>query len=72
MIPYQIGTGQILPDGSINWSTGEARITLTVFMLHVPLALMAIKVIRDRYDPNNARNRKILQRALVKESAGGG
>ena len=68
VIPYQIGTGQISPDGSVNWNTGEALITLTIFMLHVPLALMAIKVIRDRYDPRSNRNKKILRRALLKEN----
>ena len=71
VIPYQVGTGQILPDGSVNWNTGEAMITLGVFLLHVPLALMAMKVIRDRYDPKNRRNEKILRRALLKENAGG-
>jgi len=67
VIPYQIGTGQISPDGSVNWNTGEALITLTIFMLHVPLALMAMKVIRDRYDPRSNRNQKILRRAFLKE-----
>jgi hypothetical protein len=70
VIPYQIGTGQISPDGSVNWNTGEALITLTIFMLHVPLALMAIKVIRDRYDPRSDRNQKILRRALLKGKKG--
>jgi hypothetical protein len=37
VVPYQIGTGEILHDGSVNWNTVEALITLTVFMLHVPL-----------------------------------
>jgi len=69
VIPYQIGTGQISPDGSVNWNTGEALITLTIFMLHVPLAVMAIKVIRDRYDPRSKRNQKILRRAFLKENA---
>jgi sodium/pantothenate symporter len=67
VIPYQIGTGGISPDGSVNWNTGEALITLTVFMLHVPLALMAMKVIWDRYDPRSNRNQKILRRALLNE-----
>jgi sodium/pantothenate symporter len=62
VIPYQIGTGEILPDGSVNWNTAEALITLTVFMLHVPLALMAMKVIWDRYNPQTKRNQKILRR----------
>ncbi|RLA33799.1 MAG: sodium:solute symporter family protein [Gammaproteobacteria bacterium] len=70
VIPYQIGTGQISPDGSVNWNTGEALITLTVFMLHVPLALMAMKVIWDRYDPRSNRNQKILRRASLKQNKG--
>ncbi len=66
VIPYQRGTGELLPDGSVNWDTPEALITLTVFVLHVPLALLAVKVIRDRYDPENARNRNILRRAKLR------
>ena len=69
VIPYQVGTGQISPDGSVNWNTGEALITLTVFMLHVPLALMAMKVIWDRYNPQSSKNQKILRRALLEEKA---
>jgi len=71
VIPYQIGTGQISPDGSVNWNTGEALITLTIFLLHVPLALMAMKVIRDRYDPRSKRNQKILRRANEKSQLPG-
>jgi sodium/pantothenate symporter len=66
VIPYQVGTGEILPDGSVNWTTGEALITLAVFVLHVPLALMAMKVIWDRYNPQTKRNQKILHRARLK------
>ena len=69
VIPYQIGTGEILHDGSVNWNTVEALITLTVFMLHVPLALMAMKVIWDRYNPETKINQKILHRASLKEKA---
>ena len=68
VIPYQIGTGQISADGSVNWNTGEALITLTVFMLHVPLALMAMKVIWNRYNPQSKSNQKILRRALKRTS----
>jgi sodium/pantothenate symporter len=67
VIPYQIGTGEILPDGSVNWATSEALITLTAFLLHVPLALMAIKVIWDRYNPQTSKNQEILRRAHLKE-----
>jgi sodium/pantothenate symporter len=63
VIPYQVGTGEILPNGSVNWATGEALITLTVFLLHVPLALMAMKVIWNRYNPHARHNQKILYRA---------
>ena len=66
VIPYQIGTGEVLPDGSVNWATGEALITLSVFALHVPLALMAVKVIWDRYNPQTKRNQKILRRARLR------
>jgi sodium/pantothenate symporter len=67
VIPYQIGTGEILPDGSVNWNTTEALITPTVFILHVPLALMAMKVIWDRYNPQTKRNQQILRRARLKD-----
>jgi len=67
VIPYQIGTGEISPDGSVNWNTGEALISFSAFVLHVPLALMAMKVIWDRYNPHSKRNQKILRRALLKE-----
>jgi len=68
VIPYQVGTGEILPDGSVNWATGEALIILAVFIVHVPLALMAMKVIWGRYNPQTKRNQKILSRAHLKES----
>ncbi len=64
--PYQLSTGELLADGSINWSTGEALITLTFFMLHVPLALMVMKVIRDRYNPSSNTNQKILRKASLR------
>jgi sodium/pantothenate symporter len=70
VIPYQIGTGEILPDGRLNWNTAEALISLTAFALHVPLALMAMKVIWDRYDPQTKRNRQILRRARLKDETG--
>ncbi len=66
VIPYQIGTGEILPGGSVNWNTGEAIISLTVFFLHVPLALLAMKVIWGRYNPKTKKNREILRRAHFK------
>jgi sodium/pantothenate symporter len=67
VIPYQIGTGEILPDGSVNWDTPEAVITLAAFILHVPLALLAMKVIWGRYSPLTKKNQEILRRAQLKE-----
>lgn len=63
VIPYQSGTGELLADGSVNWNTPEALITLTVFALHVPLALMAMRVIWTRYSPATPQNRKRLRRS---------
>lgn len=70
VIPYQIGTGEILPEGSVNWDTMEALISLSAFVLHVPLALMSMKVIWDRYNPNTKRNQRILRWARLKDKAG--
>ena len=65
VVPYQIGTGEILADGSVNWNTPEALISLSAFALHVPLALLAMKVICGRYNPKTRRNREILRRARL-------
>lgn len=67
VIPYQTATGEIRPDGALNWNTPEALITLTIFMLHVPVALLVIKVIRDRYSPGKQENQEILRRARLTE-----
>ena len=67
VIPYQIGTGEILSGGSVNWATGEALIALSAFFLHVPLALIAMRVIWGRYNPQTRSNQKILHRARLKE-----
>ncbi|MBT8054178.1 MAG: sodium:solute symporter family protein, partial [Gammaproteobacteria bacterium] len=65
VVPYQIGSGEILADGSVNWNTPEALISLSAFVLHVPLALLAMKVIWGRYNPESRRNREILRRARL-------
>ena len=69
VIPYQIGTGEILPNGWVNWHTTEALITLTVFMLHVPLALIAMKVIWNQYHPESRRNQRLRRRARSKSAS---
>jgi Na+/proline symporter len=49
VIPYQTGAGKLLPDGSIDWFSGEALLAMSWAVLHVPLGIMSIKVIRNRY-----------------------
>ncbi|MDA0707299.1 MAG: sodium:solute symporter family protein [Proteobacteria bacterium] len=49
--PYQSATGTLLPDGSLDWFTGEAILALCWFALYVPLGVFAISVIRKAYGP---------------------
>ncbi len=49
--PYQSATGMLLPDGSLNWFTGEAILALSWFALYVPLGVFAIRMIRKAYGP---------------------
>ena len=49
--PYQRGAGQLMPDGSIDWSTGEALISFTWALLYVPLGIIVWFVIRRSYSP---------------------
>jgi Na+/proline symporter len=53
VIPYQAGTGQLLPDGSVNWSGTEALFAFGPAMLFVPLGLVSALVIWRRYRPLN-------------------
>jgi sodium/pantothenate symporter len=61
ILPYQRGTGQILPDGSVNWWTGEALLTLSWPLLYISLGLITYRIIRRSYSPgakqlNNAES----------------
>jgi hypothetical protein len=49
--PFQEARGQLSPDGSINWFTGEAILTISWFFLYVTLGLFAARVIRGSYSP---------------------
>ena len=49
--PFQEARGELLPDGSINWFTGEAILAMSWFFLYVTLGLFAAKVIRGSYSP---------------------
>lgn len=66
--PYQVGTGEIHADGSVNWATPEALITLSFAAVHVPLALLAMRVIWNRYHPAAPGNRATLRRARAREA----
>jgi hypothetical protein len=49
--PYQRGTGELLADGSINWLTGEALLSLSWALLYIPLGLITLRIIRAHYSP---------------------
>ena len=49
VIPYQRGMGELLADGSVNWSHGEALIVLAVPLLFVPLGVISANIIKRRY-----------------------
>jgi len=51
VIPYQTAMGQLLVDGGVDWSRGEALLALSAAALHVPLGLTAAIVIKRRYSP---------------------
>jgi hypothetical protein len=54
MGPYQRGSGQLLPDGSINWAGAEAWFVFGPGLLFVPLGLISTWVIWRRYRPLDA------------------
>jgi Na+/proline symporter len=51
VIPYQRGTGEILPGGGVNWSGIEAWFAFGPALLFVPLGLVSALVIWRRYRP---------------------
>jgi sodium/pantothenate symporter len=51
VIPYQRGTGQLLPSGDVNWSGTEALFALGPAILFVPLGLVSTLVVWRRYRP---------------------
>ena len=53
--PYQRGAGKLLPDGSIDWATGEAILSITWPFIYVPLGIIVWKVIRSSYSPGAQR-----------------
>lgn len=49
--PYQIGAGVIAVGESIDWSGLEPWFVLGPLVIHVPLGVVAWRVIRKRYTP---------------------
>jgi sodium/pantothenate symporter len=56
--PFQEARGELSPDGSIDWFTGEAILALSWFFVYVTLGLFAAKVIRGSYSPVRHGSRK--------------
>lgn len=56
VIPYQTGTGQLLADGSIDWSKGEAILAITWAVLYIPLGVISANIIWRRYSPSAKRS----------------
>lgn len=54
--PYQRGTGQLAADGSIDWATGEAILSVSWAFIYIPLGIIIWQVIRSSYSPG-ARQR---------------
>ncbi|MBT5073704.1 MAG: sodium:solute symporter family protein, partial [Kordiimonadaceae bacterium] len=67
VIPYQTGAGKLLADGSIDWFSGEALLAMSWALLHIPLGIMSIIVIRKRYSSGaRVRNRSMSNEELNK------
>ena len=49
--PFQQARGELMPDGSIDWFTGEAVLAISWFFLYVTLGFFAARVIRGSYSP---------------------
>ena len=51
--PYQRATGTLMPDGSLNWLTGEVAMALAWSLLYIPLGVFAMWFLRRAYSPKN-------------------
>ena len=53
--PYQHGTGELMPDGSINWQMGEAWFGISSSFVYIPLGIFAAIMIWRSYNPALAK-----------------
>jgi sodium/pantothenate symporter len=51
VIPYQTALGQLLPDGTVDLSTGESVLAMLTAPVYIILALIVTKVVWTRYSP---------------------
>ena len=49
--PYQLGTGQLLPDGSVNLLAGESIMAMLTAPVYIVLGLIVARVVWNRYRP---------------------
>ena len=54
VIPYQTGVGQLLADGSVNLTTGEAILAMLSAPVYIILGLVVAKVVWSRYSPTHS------------------
>jgi sodium/pantothenate symporter len=55
VIPYQKGTGGLMPDGSVNLMAGESVMAMLTAPVYIILAVVVARVVWNRYRPNNER-----------------
>jgi hypothetical protein len=49
--PFQTARGELLPDGSIDLTTGESFLAISWFFVYITLGWFAARVIRKGYSP---------------------
>jgi len=50
--PYQLATGTLSADGSMDWFTGEAALAMSWSVIYISLGVFAIRYIRNAYSPS--------------------
>ncbi len=51
--PYQLATGTLSADGSLDWFAGEAILAMSRSVVYVSLGIFAINVVRNAYSPSS-------------------
>ena len=50
--PYQLATGTLSADGSLDWFAGESIVAMSWALVYVTLGVFAMKYIRKAYSPS--------------------